>query len=92
MPSGPSAAAQGDAAFHCNACGGATTATRRLRFHRLPRVLIMHLKRFGTGSKWNEKVATHITFPTRVLPVTALNHQPAQRTLEGGSWGGAWCR
>ena len=43
-------------------------------------MLILHLKRFGVGQKWNEKLATHITFPVKVL-ASAGPHASSSLTL-----------
>ena len=37
---------QGDEAFSCDTCRGKTPATKHLRLQRLPKVLILHIKRF----------------------------------------------
>lgn len=37
---------QGEEAFHCEACKEKTPATKHLRVHRFPEVLVLHIKRF----------------------------------------------
>ena len=36
---------QGDEAFHCERCHLRTPATKHLRVHRFPEVLLLHIKR-----------------------------------------------
>ena len=37
---------QGEEAFHCEQCKDKTSATKHLRIHRFPDVLVLHIKRF----------------------------------------------
>lgn len=37
---------QGEEAFHCETCKEKTPATKHLRVHRFPEVLVLHIKRF----------------------------------------------
>ena len=57
----------GDDKFRCDACGGGLTeAERRLRVARVPRTLILHLKRFkyAADSDRLRKLGHRVVFPT----------------------------
>lgn len=44
---------QGVEAFHCERCGEKTPATKHLRIHRFPEVLVLQIKRFKyKASPW----------------------------------------
>ena len=58
--------AQGDEAFQCEVCGERTAATKHLRLHRLPRVLLLHIKRFRCTGATREKITTNVAFPLKV--------------------------
>lgn len=58
---------QGDEAFQCEVCSERTSATKRLRLYRLPKVLLLHIKRFKYSSNAREKILTNVTFPLKVL-------------------------
>ncbi len=45
---------QGEEAFHCETCKEKTAATKHLRLHRFPDVLVLHIKRF------KHKARTHL--------------------------------
>lgn len=67
---------QGDEAFKCEVCKEATTATKRMRIHRLPRCLLLHMKRFKYDTSSREKVASNVNFPLKVTWSTPLpNHR-----------------
>jgi hypothetical protein len=57
---------QGDEAFQCEVCQDRTPATKRLRLHRLPRVLLLHIKRFKYNGTTREKLTTNVTYPLKV--------------------------
>jgi ubiquitin C-terminal hydrolase len=61
----------GDSAYHCDACACKVTATRRLRLHKLPPALLIHVNR----AQWNlraggrkEKLQAHLPFSFTVSP------------------------
>ena len=47
-------------------CGERTAATKHLRLHRLPRVLLLHIKRFRCAGATREKITTNVAFPLKV--------------------------
>jgi len=59
----------GDNKFNCRSCGTTSRATKSLALHRTPRVLQLHLKRFGDfGGGGNDKDSHQVTF-TELLDV-----------------------
>ena len=61
-----SGCAQGEEAFQCAVCKERTAATKRLRLHRLPPVLMLHIKRFKANGTTREKLTANVTFPLQV--------------------------
>ena len=60
----------GDNKFNCKSCGTTSKATKSLALCRTPRVLQLHLKRFGAlGGGGNDKDVHQVTF-TEALDVT----------------------
>ena len=57
---------QGDESFKCEKCGEKTQATKRLRLYRLPKVLLLHIKRFKYSGSSREKLTNNVTFPIKV--------------------------
>lgn len=58
---------QGDESFKCEKCGEKTQATKRLRLFRLPKVLMLHIKRFKYSGSSREKLTNNVTFPIKVI-------------------------
>jgi ubiquitin carboxyl-terminal hydrolase 2/21 len=58
---------EGEEAFHCEACKEKTPATKHLRVHRFPEVLVLHIKRFKHKGNSTDKLTTSVTFPLRDL-------------------------
>lgn len=62
------------ASWHCEVCKHACPATKQLLFHRAPRYLLVHLKRFwGT----REKITKDLAFPQR-LDMSEYSLDPRQ--------------
>lgn len=59
----------GDNAYHCERCSLQTTATLSPRLNRLPRFLIVTLKRFLHAKTAGDtaKITTHVQFPVEKL-------------------------
>ena len=57
----------GDDAPNCEKCGQKHNATRRLRVHRFPPVLVLNIKRFKYTKEGREKLSTNISFPLKGL-------------------------
>jgi len=59
---------EGDNKYDCTVCKTKTCATKRLTLHSTPRVLQLHLKRFGIFQEGdNAKIEHHVTFPVSEL-------------------------
>ncbi|KNC84248.1 hypothetical protein, variant [Sphaeroforma arctica JP610] len=57
--------------YRCTSCNDLTPSTKSLRFHHLPEILVICLKRFSHHSFYSSKVTTKVTYP-----VTGLNMDP----------------
>lgn len=68
----------GDNMPECTTCQQKREATKRLQVYRFPRVLVIHLKRFGNDRK---KIRTSVKFPITNFDAGALaidnEHRPA---------------
>ncbi len=64
-----------DDLYRCDKCHKRTRATKQLGIYRLPRVLVLQLKRFSSSlsSYSRAKITTDVSFPIDGLDVTALN-------------------
>ncbi len=58
---------QGNEAFFCDKCNERCAATKRMRVHRLPAVLVLHIKRFKYKGTSREKLNANVAFPLRDL-------------------------
>lgn len=56
---------QGGEAFSCEVCQERTTAVKRMRVHRLPRCLLLHIKRFRYNGLSREKLSATVTYPLK---------------------------
>lgn len=56
----------------CETCKEVTTATKRMRIHRFPNTLIIHLKRFKCTATSREKISNAIGFPVTDLKLHEL--------------------
>ncbi|DBA82653.1 TPA: hypothetical protein ACH3X1_006898 [Trebouxia sp. C0004] len=61
---------QGDESFKCEKCGEKTQATKRLRIFRLPKVLLLHIKRFKYSGSSREKLTNNVSFPVKGLKLS----------------------
>lgn len=58
---------EGEEAFFCETCKSKTPATKLLRIHRLPDILILHIKRFRQRGAGVDKLTTDVTYPLACL-------------------------
>lgn len=58
---------QGEESFDCDVCRKKTTAYKRLKIHRLPDVLILHIKRFRSKASGADKVSSDLSYPLEGL-------------------------
>lgn len=61
----------GEEAFHCGICKDRVTATKRLRLHRLPDAVALHIKRFHHKGTTMGKLTATVAFPPSGLDFTA---------------------
>lgn len=53
----------GEAAWECPSCKTKRDAIKRIRICKLPRILVIHLKRFSYEGKWRQKLQNLVEFP-----------------------------
>ena len=58
---------EGDELFFCDKCKCKTKATKHLKLHRLPKALILNIKRFKHTLKSTEKIDKFVSFPLQGL-------------------------
>jgi ubiquitin C-terminal hydrolase len=58
---------EGDELFFCDKCNCKTKATKHLKLHRLPKALILNIKRFKHTLKSTEKIDKFVSFPLQGL-------------------------
>ncbi|XP_067118526.1 ubiquitin carboxyl-terminal hydrolase 8-like [Centruroides vittatus] len=93
---------KGDAAWDCPKCAHKREAKKQMTICKVPKVLVIHLKRFSFDGIWREKLQTYVDFPvdleipsftknqkfTKYQLYGVLNHYG---TLEGGHYT-AYCK
>jgi len=74
----------GDNTFECSECETKTCAIKRLTLHSTPRVMQLHLKRFGIlDGGGSTKIGHHVAFPELVnVELLDMEHEP-RRTAFG---------
>ena len=60
----------GDEKVYCSSCKKHRTSTKQLALFRLPRVLVLHLKRFSSSSYSTSKLSNNVTFPLSSLDLS----------------------
>eukprot|EP01136_Pigoraptor_vietnamica_P021063 Opistho-1_new@70791 len=87
-------------AWYCPSCKTHREATKTMSLWRLPRVLVIHLKRFSFSRYRREKLSTEVEFPLRGLDLSSYIPPNADRTTApvydlfavsnhfGSAWGG----
>jgi len=61
-------------AWHCPSCKKPRKATKKLSISRLPKLLLIHLKRFSFRGPFTDKIETPVDFPKQGLDLT--NYMP----------------
>eukprot|EP00158_Paraphelidium_tribonemae_P005325 Partr_v1_DN27279_c1_g1_i1_m38457 putative ubiquitin carboxyl-terminal hydrolase len=72
--------------FYCDACGTYQEAEKRLKIHQLPRILVVHLKRFKYVEKMRRyvKLLNRVSFPLELrLQSAEAKDKPAQDITYG---------
>ena len=72
--------------WFCSSCKDFRCATKKMDLFSLPRLLIIHLKRFAYTSRSREKISTFVDFPITGLDLSHLAH-PSTRTSSSTSPG-----
>lgn len=65
-----------EAAWECPRCKQKREADKKIVICKLPRVLIIHLKRFSLDGRWRQKLQTAVEFPLADLSVDCTNVLP----------------
>jgi len=76
---------EGNNKYDCTVCKTKTCATKRLTLHSTPRVLQLHLKRFGIfEGGGSAKIGHHVTFPEllNVQPLTSPEGHHSENSLD----------
>jgi len=76
---------EGDKKIECSECTTKTCTTKRLTLHSTPRVLQLHLKRFGISEGGSSvKIGHHVTFQEllNVEPFTSPDEQHSENPLD----------
>ena len=66
--------------YKCEKCKQKVEATRRVTFHRLPKILVLHLKRFNYNGL-NMKLSKHLNFPD----ILEMNHFLSEGVSRAGA-------
>lgn len=68
-----------DDPWYCPKCKKHQQATKKFDIWSLPKVLIIHLKRFSFSRSWRDKIDTLVEFPVDGLDMSEYVLNPAQR-------------
>lgn len=73
--------------FHCESCGGLQEAEKRMRFKKLPKILILHLKRFKylEHPGIHAKLSHRVTFPIELRIPDVHTHENDNLHASSGS-------
>lgn len=66
----------------CPVCKTGVAATKQLELFRLPRVLIVQLKRFSYNSYFRDKITAYVDFPVRGLNLGAYLKKPTDHVYD----------
>lgn len=69
-----------DDPWYCPKCKKHQQATKKFDIWSLPKVLIIHLKRFSFSRSWRDKIDTLVEFPIDGLDMSKYVLNPAQKT------------
>lgn len=68
-----------DDPWYCPKCKKHQQATKKFDIWSLPKVLIIHLKRFSFSRSWRDKIDTLVEFPVNNLDMSKYVLNPAQK-------------
>jgi len=69
-----------DDLWYCPACKKHQQATKKFDVWSLPRVLVIHLKRFSYNKYWRDKIDALVEFPLTGLDMSKYVNDPTQKT------------
>lgn len=74
----------GEDAWLCEKCNKKVEASKKLSISKLPRILILHFKRFEVDGRWRDKLNTLIKFPMDGLDMAPfLSHEKQDSERSG---------
>lgn len=68
-------------AWYCNRCKQLRRASKTLELWTVPDILVVHLKRFSSASRWRDKVEILVDFPIEGLNLTGKVGLPEDKSL-----------
>lgn len=68
-----------DDPWYCPKCKKHQQAIKKFDIWSLPKVLIIHLKRFSFSRSWRDKIDTLVEFPVEGLDMSSYVHNPEQK-------------
>jgi ubiquitin C-terminal hydrolase len=71
-----------DDPWYCPKCKKHQQAIKKFDVWSLPKVLIIHLKRFSFSRSWRDKIDTLVEFPVEGLDMSSYVHNPEQKKQE----------
>uniref|UniRef100_A0A6G1SB64 Ubiquitin carboxyl-terminal hydrolase n=1 Tax=Aceria tosichella TaxID=561515 RepID=A0A6G1SB64_9ACAR len=71
-----------DDPWYCPKCKKHQQAIKKFDVWSLPKVLIIHLKRFSFSRSWRDKIDTLVEFPVEGLDMSSYVHNPDQKKQE----------
>lgn len=76
----------GPDAWHCSKCKKPRPSTKQMQLYRLPRVLVVHLKRFQYSTFRRDKLCTDVKFPVRGLDLRPYLHPSAAARISNTTY------
>lgn len=68
--------------WYCSKCKKHQQATKKFDIWSLPKVMIIHLKRFSFSRSWRDKIDTLVEFPVKNLDMSEYVLNPAQKNAK----------
>lgn len=68
-----------DDPWYCPKCKKHQQAIKKFDVWSLPKILIIHLKRFSFSRSWRDKIDTLVEFPVEGLDMSSYLHNPEQK-------------
>lgn len=71
-----------DDLFYCEKCKNRTKSSKKFVIWRLPKILVIHLKRFHYGKFRKEKLNNNIIFPVNCLDLSDLVRESSDSSVQ----------